>query len=207
MTRPPAPILDPLPATVNPMPIPTSPSSRPTPTPAPAAAPAEPERLAPVAAIAAWVLPGAGHYLHGDRRRALLIALGILGLTVMGLFIGGIDCVDRREDPIWFAGQVLVGPIVLGVDQVNQTIGKVHERVNIRTRAGVQQVDKYRSPRPDEVRDPATGRARAAAPGQGPLLTKSLGRMNELGTLFIAIAGMLNLIAIIDAGMHAPRRS
>lgn len=189
------------------MPIPTSTSAQPTPAPAQVGAPAEPERLAPAAAVAAWVLPGAGHFLHGERRRALLIAVGILGLTIMGLFIGGIDCVDRREDPIWFAGQVLVGPIVLGVDQMNQTVGKVRDRVNIRTRSGVQQVDKYRSPRPDEVRNPETGEARAAAAGERPLLTKSLGRMNELGTLFIAVAGMLNLIAIIDAGMHAPRRS
>jgi hypothetical protein len=33
-------------------------------------------------------------------------------------------------------------------------------------------------------------------------MTRSLGRMNELGTLFTTIAGMLNLIVIIDAAFH-----
>ncbi|MFN0133798.1 MAG: DUF6677 family protein [Phycisphaerales bacterium] len=190
------------------MPIPSSsPSATPLQAPKVEAPPAEPEQFAPLAAFAAWLLPGAGHYLHGQTRRAALIAIGILGTTIMGLLIGGIDSVDRREDSIWFAGQVLVGPIVIGVDHINQTYGKVRDRVNERTRAGVRPVDKFRTPRPDEVRDPATGQARAARPDEKPFISKSIGRMNELGTLFIAVAGMLNLIAIIDAGMHAPRRS
>lgn len=40
--------------------------------------------------------------------------------------------------------------------------------------------------------------------GGGPPNMKSVGRMNELGTLFITIAGMLNLIVILDAFFHRP---
>ena len=54
---------------------------------------------------------------------------------------------------------------------------------------------------PAEVRG-ADGRVVPAPPGQGPASSKSLGRMNELGTLFATIAGMLNLIVIIDATLH-----
>ena len=49
---------------------------------------------------------------------------------------------------------------------------------------------------------------RTPNPGENPppAIRKSLGRMNELGTLYSAIAGMLNLIAIIDAAWHGRRR-
>jgi hypothetical protein len=63
-----------------------------------------------------------------------------------------------------------------------------------------------RSANPDEIRNP-DGTPSPAGPGQLPPNSKSLGRMNELGTLFSTIAGMLNLIVIIDASMHGRRRA
>ena len=35
------------------------------------------------------------------------------------------------------------------------------------------------------------------------LRTTSLGRVNEIGTLYIALAGLMNLVVILDA-LHAP---
>jgi uncharacterized protein DUF6677 len=151
------------------------------------------ERFEPVAAVLAFLLPGAGHFFLGERKRAGLIAMGILGLFFGGILIGGIDVIDRREDTIWFAGQALVGPLAFGVDHLHQQYFKVFDQ------------GQLRSARPGESRDPQ-GRAIAAAPGQLPPNTKSLGRMNELGTLFATIAGMLNLIVIIDAALHTRRR-
>jgi hypothetical protein len=145
--------------------------------------------------ILAIVLPGLGHWSLGQRRRAPLIAAGVLGLFVSGLLIGGIDCVDRRENPVWFAGQAIVGPIAWGVDWAHQNHFKVRDAANALPR----------SPRPDEVRD-AQGLARPGGEGRLPPISKSLGKMNELGTLFAAVAGMLNLIVIVDAAFHTPRR-
>ena len=44
-----------------------------------------------------------------------------------------------------------------------------------------------------------------AQPRPAPV-TDSLARMNELGTLFATIAGMLNLIVFIDAAVHGRKR-
>jgi hypothetical protein len=110
------------------------------------------------------------------------------------MLIGGIDVIDSHEDRIWFFGQALVGPIAFGVDRLHQYHFK-----GIDPDTGAR-----RSVNPDEWRDPKTGRIQPAGPGQGPPNIKSLGKMNELGTLYCAIAGMLNLIAILDAFMHRP---
>ncbi len=168
------------------MPIPSAPAPMPSPSGRPAAPaahlpPREPERFEPIAALFAVLLPGAGHYILGETRRALLIAAGVLGLFFGGIFIGGIDVIDRKEDRIWFLGQALVGPVAFGVDYLHQQHFKIRE--------SVPGGERLRSPNPDE----------------NPRSRKSLGRMNELGTLFAAVAGMLNLIVIIDAAYH--RRS
>lgn len=146
-------------------------------------APPAPERFEPVAGLLAIALPGAGHLYLGERRRAALIAGGILGLFVAGLLLGGIDVVDRREDRVWFLAQAMVGPIAFLADYVHQEHLKVKEMG-----PGGRLV--YRSATPQERRS------------GGVYASRSVGRMNELGTLYTAIAGMLNLIAILDAMFH-----
>lgn len=201
-----------------------------SPAPLPASdTPAE-ERLEPVAAILAALVPGAGHLYLGEIRRGVLIAGGILGLFFGGLLIGGIDVVDRKEDGIWFIGQALVGPLAFGVDALHQTQFKaapaelVEEAARERVSYAALEREleaRRRSPGPGETievvayDDPTTPAREShpvrvlveAGPGQGPPSSKSLGRMNELGTLFVTIAGMLNLIAFIDAAMHTRRRA
>lgn len=179
---------------------PDAPAPGTAPAPAAAADPRGPERFEPIAGIFAIILPGAGHFVLGERRRALLIAAGVLGLFLGGVLIGGIDAIDRKEDPIWFAGQALVGPVAFGVDYCHQTFFKI--RTQERVIRGRVRYDT-RSARPDEARDPTSGQAAVRGPGIRPPNSKSLGRMNELGTLFATIAGMLNLIVIIDAFFHA----
>ncbi|UCD74711.1 MAG: hypothetical protein JSV91_13095 [Phycisphaerales bacterium] len=118
-------------------------------------------------AILAWLWPGLGHFSLGRPKRGGLIMFGVLFLVVSGVLIGGIDCVDRREDKLWFLAQGLCGPIAFGVDYVNQNLIK---------------------PQPEEQR----------------LLTRSLGHVNEMGTLFVALAGLMNLVVILDALVDSP---
>lgn len=140
-----------------------------------------PETLQPAAAIAAAALPGLGHVVLGEPKRGLLIGIGILGLFFGGLLIGGIDAVDRREDFWWFVGQAGVGPVAFGVDWVHQNVIKIED-------------------------ESVPGGRRSAWPNENPRAQKSLGRLNELGALYATLAGLLNVIAIIDAAWHAPRR-
>ncbi len=177
-----------------------------------------PSPIQPLAAIAAIALPGLGHVIRGETRRGLLIALGVIGLFAGGVLIGGIDSIDSREDRIWFLGQALVGPLAFGVDYLHQSSFKgVPEEDFLRG-----MIHRTRSAAPDEsreirdfVRTDGSGRridaikvpvlVRGAA-GAGPPSSKSLSKVNELGTLFSTIAGMLNLIVIIDAAAPTRRR-
>ncbi len=197
------------------MPIPTSSTAQTTDSPAPAPAPvasapapAGPTEFDPLAGLLAFVLPGLGHAYLGERSRGLLVAAGVLGLFVGGLLIGSIDVLDRRDNPIWFAGQALTGPLAFGVDYLNQRYAKVIDDGTGQLRPAYPERRNEQGVvvSPAERRGP-DGHPVPAPPGAPPLVSKSLGRMNELGTLFATIAGMLNLIAVIDAAFHTRRRA
>lgn len=168
---------------------------------------AEPTGFNPLAGIAAILLPGAGHVVRGERQRGILIGAGILGLFFGGMLIGGIDVVDSEEDFPWFIPQALVGPIAFGTDYVHQRYFKVIAIVEQVSPDGRRMaVEKRRSPYPHEVRDSFGHAATAPDPSTPPPNIKSLSKTNELGTLFGTIAGMLNVIAVVDAALPTARR-
>jgi len=129
----------------------------------PPSADSTPERsLQPLAGILAWVVPGLGHFMLGQRIRSIRILAGMCVLILGGLLIGGIDAVDSKNDGLWFIAQVCAGPIVLGIDVLNQQY--VH---NLSPEAQIP--------------------------------WRSLGHVNSLGTLYIALAGLMNVVVILDA--------
>jgi hypothetical protein len=140
------------------------------------------ESFNPVAMLLAAALPGLGHAYLGDLKRGLLVALSILGLFSGGILIGGIDVVDRVEDKWWFVLQAGIGPAAFALDAVHQRTLKVDSRT--------PGFPARRSGHPNPAHNPG---------GKDAPATKSLGRVNEVGSLYTAMAGMLNLIAIIDA--------
>ena len=124
---------------------------------------------APVVELAAWLFPGTGYFLLGQRARAITISTTIIVLFLLGLLIGGVKVVDPPAsyatnplkivfDKPWFVGQILAGPITL----VTAAIGEGH-------------------------------------------FFSSHAHPNEIGTLYTAVAGMLNLLAIIDSTYRAGR--
>jgi hypothetical protein len=150
----------------------------------------------PLAGVLGALLPGAGHLYQGQFRRALLVGGGVLGLFFSGLLIGGIDAIDSRNDRLWFLGQMLVGPVAFGVDAVHQNVFKAID----------PETGQRRSPVPGEVKDAQTGRWVPSPAGAQPPISKGMGKMNEIGTLYITVAGMLNLIVILDAAFPGPGR-
>jgi hypothetical protein len=163
------------------------------------------------------LLPGAGHMATGQMARGLLVAAGVLGLFFGGIFIGGIDVVDSQEDRIWFIGEALVGPLAFAIDGAHQNVFKAYDPAIMGTArmADLEKAQK-RSGYPDEMRVTRTlsfGSGSVTVPvwttataGAGPPNKKSIAKVNELGTLFATIAGMVNLIAIIDAAFPTARR-
>jgi hypothetical protein len=118
-------------------------------------------------ALAAWVCPGAGYWLLGQRGRGATVGIAIALIFAMGLLVGGINVVqapnglnlsDILQKP-WFIGQALAGPMALVIAWIT-------------------------------------------AHAQPPLPT-SLARSWEIGTLYTAVAGMLNLMAVIDSSYRA----
>ena len=191
----------------------------------------------PLAAFLAFVFPGLGHLYLRQRRRAAMVALGVLGLFVTGLATAGIDAVDsggwyitrfnrmtgrpapftRTDgDPIWFLGEMFCGPVAFGVDYYHQTRLKVLDNTDTLRTALPNEIRDPKTGRPIQVRDdenktalqftdPATGRQRLSTPQDRPPYVKPLARVAEIGTLSCTLAGMLNLIAIIDCAFNRMR--
>ena len=112
---------------------------------------------------------------------------------------------DRCEggEPVWFAGQAMAGPMALAVDAWHQHHLKIREpgtrRVLDASGNSVTEVfTTYRPPRPDEARDPQTGAALPFAAGQDPPYVRALGRVHEIGMLACSLAGLGNLMCMID---------
>ncbi len=186
------------------------------------------EHWQPVAGVLAFLLPGAGHAYLGYTKRAVCIFGGVAGLFTGGLFIAGLDAVDSQlvvqnlvnsgvsrvtgkpfrpeivadGDSIWFLGTMFVGPAAFAVDTIHQYHYKVRE-----PGTGV-----LRSARPGEGRGPSgellpiTRDARGGRIlGGTPPNRRALARVGEIGTLYCTIAGILNLIAIIDVAYSRRR--
>ncbi len=132
----------------------------------------------PLAAGLGWLLPGLGHYVIGERARGGLVLCGVAFLWITGLLIGGIDSVDRKEDKLWFYAQAGSGPIAFVVDGLNTSLlksGKMGELIDA----------------PNPSRNPASAKQVSSY--------KSVAQMNEYGTLFTALAGLMNIVALLDA--------
>jgi hypothetical protein len=127
----------------------------------------------PGAALAAWILPGFGHYLLGERPRGAILGATILVLWTTGLLIGGVTVIDRIQNKPWFLGQMLLAPSVL--------------------------VDAYHQA---SLKDGPAPQPGATDNRYSP----SFGRVYEQGVLYTALAGLLNLLAIIDVVYRGPRR-
>ncbi|MFG0306404.1 MAG: DUF6677 family protein [Phycisphaerales bacterium JB040] len=166
------------------------------------------------AGVGAALLPGLGHVLRGETRRGILAGASILFLFFAGILIGGVDVVDSREDRVWFIGQALVGPVAFGVDYLHQEHLKAYGP-ETSLEDGRSPAIVSRSGRPDETRvwSEANQRhewrrltAQELGAGMGPPNTKSVAKVNEIGTLYATLAGMVNLILILDALIVTPRR-
>lgn len=140
----------------------------------------------PIIAVAGWVLPGLGHALLGEGRRGLVVGGMMLILFIAGLLIGGIDVVDRERDTLWFAGQAMIGPAAFIADYAHQRLDEKRDR----------QVDAYGTQHNLGQHEALTQMVRTDQP---LVYRTSVGRVNEIGTLYCAIAGVMNLLAILDA--------
>jgi hypothetical protein len=130
------------------------------------------------AAVAAWLIPGVGHILAGHAKRGTILMVCIGGLYLVGMLVGGISVVHSRNE------DGSLRPWYLGQALIAPSIAieYTHDKLRARTEGADP------SPYDEEISfEPAYGRAA------------------EIGTLYTALAGLLNLLAIIDIAYREPR--
>jgi hypothetical protein len=153
-------------------------------------------------AVAGWILPGWGYVLLGERPRGITIMVTVLAMYIAGLLIAGIRVVD-----------------VPGYDK-----NGFEERVDDRGRRVERSTDDSYENGHSALFSSAFISEIANKPwyvGQifaGPInLLASLvsiheaqqnlplthARLQEIGTLYTAVAGMLNLLAMLDSSSRA----
>lgn len=161
-----------------------------------------------IVALAAWALPGLGYALIGHRTRGLVIGVTVVMLFVSGLLIGGVrslevPMVEREEIQVrrldierqggvpptrptltdeirakpWSIAQFFNGPVGLAGAYAS-------------AKASTVDVEKYQASNGQQIVTPGV---------------ESHARVNEIAVLYTAVAGMLNLLAIIDSAHRAGR--
>ncbi|MGH7176065.1 MAG: DUF6677 family protein [Tepidisphaeraceae bacterium] len=158
-----------------------------------------------IVAVAGWLIPGAGYWLLGQRGRATTIGVTIVLLFVCGLIIGGIRVVDvPGYDRAGMQNRLDSGG--RRIDRDRQPATYDQGAWALTSRGFFVEVANKPWFLPQVLSGPVTmiaataslGAARAGVPA-------SHARPNEIGTLYTAIAGMLNLLAIIDSAHRAAR--
>jgi len=178
--------------------------------------------------LLAWLIPGSGYFMIGERSRGITAGIAIVALFLAGLLVGGIRIADP---PGW--GQY--GYMTQLVQRYNT---RSHQMFDFYTRVDPSSAEQARDPADDD-RDHSIGPAlyhqpqaeladkpwylgqilcgpiallassvsvNAAHPPPGSALESwpsSHSRSWEIGALYTAVAGMLNLLVIIDSAQRA----
>ena len=111
----------------------------------------------------------------GEKAKGVILAVNIGLLWLGGLLIGGVHVCDRDDHPWWFYAQMCVAPTWVG--------------------------HWYQSNLQLVRSSPAASRV----PKIGKAYEPSYGFANEQGILYTSLAGLLNLLAIIDVAYREGR--
>ncbi len=163
---------------------------------------------APLIALAGWVLPGAGYWLLGQKSRALVVGITIICIWIMGLLIGGVRVI---EVPKFNDQGQYIGPPEFRVNPANR-----QQAMRV---GGATLIEELRD-KPWSIAQVMIGpvavvsgglsiyAARPADPAisSEPRAPIPHARMWEIPVLYTAVAGMLNLIVLIDAAHRARHR-
>jgi hypothetical protein len=119
--------------------------------------------------LLAWLVPGAGHYALNERRRAVVIGVMIILTFLVGLYVGSIGVIDPIGAKPWYAAQIMNSPVVLLLG--SHVASLQHRADKEQTEFGQAKISAYRV----------------------------FGRPNEIGQIYTSIAGLLNLLCIVNA--------
>jgi TM2 domain-containing membrane protein YozV len=126
---------------------------------------------APVAGVLGWLVPGLGHLYLGQRARGLVCLVAITATFWTGVAIGSVHAtVDPRERTLWFLAQLCTGGNTLIAYGWHAALTPPHNR--------------------DPHGASAHDHARTTVPHWLSV---------DVGVHYTGVAGLLNLLVILDA--------
>lgn len=132
------------------------------------------------AGVLGWLLPGGGHFLLGQRALGAVFCVAISFVFFTGLALGGIkNSVNPLTNRWLFLAELGVGGYTVGSYVVNLTVGEV---------------------RPQHL---ATAQSRDRIDPQVFAKYVSFFPAADIAQIYLATAGLLNVLAILDALVRA----
>ncbi|MCE5325753.1 MAG: hypothetical protein LLG01_05010 [Planctomycetaceae bacterium] len=146
-----------------------------------------------VAAVLAWLVPGAGHVYLGRPVRGAIIFIIIAATFWSGVGIGGVMTVDPREQRWWFIAQMFAGSHGLIGWRRSRSIDI--EAAQIVHDKAVQKLQADRNFNANRYAASAAARQEALVE-MGVALPPQVANVAQS---YAGIAGLLNLLCIFDA--------
>ncbi|MCU0916155.1 MAG: hypothetical protein MUC88_16555 [Planctomycetes bacterium] len=79
----------------------------------------------------AWLVPGGGHFILNERKRAVVIFVAIVLTFLVGIYVGSIGVIDPVNAKPWYAAQVMNSPVVMLLGRIGATGNyRVYGRAN-----------------------------------------------------------------------------
>jgi hypothetical protein len=139
-----------------------------------------------LAVLLAWLVPGMGHLVLRQWGRGIIFFVCIHLLFAGGLLIGGIRCINPPDQAIWTYTQFLSGWPML-----------VANKLEGQSRSQYTQLLKlYDNQTPDETLEQRQVRTEKFIENH-PLFAYHP-KVQDLGSVYCGIAGMLNLLVMFD---------
>ena len=73
------------------------------------------------AGLLAWLVPGGGHFLLNERKRAAVIFVAVVLTFLVGLYVGSIGIIDPVGAKPWYAAQIMNSPVVYFLGRISAT--------------------------------------------------------------------------------------
>lgn len=143
-----------------------------------------------LALVLAWVVPGLGHMVIGQKARGVVFFVTIHLLFAAGMLIGGIRAINPPEQPIWTYTQMLTGWPMLVADRLADHAAA--EQPNLE-----KTYDEHRTPVNDDSRVSERIDYAKEEFAKYPQLTYHP-KVQDIGAVYCGIAGMLNLLVLFD---------
>jgi len=74
-----------------------------------------------IVAVLAWAVPGAGHFVIKERKRAIIIFITITLTFLTGLYVGSVGVIDPVGAWPWYIAQMMASPAVGMLGQITKT--------------------------------------------------------------------------------------